>query len=120
MTLAGKLRIAYTLVDHLSFELPTFGDILYLLAPISHGWAILGRSDKFLGPCVISRQKIEPDRVILDLIESGPVLLWITDGEPHVEGGLHSVTQVGSGLWRVNLPKTHDPVQLALIRHASA
>lgn len=71
---------AVELTEAWDFELAGFEDRLLLLCPIVEGWAVIGAADKFLSPAGVHRRHADRNRLILDVPEPGPVLVW-HDGE---------------------------------------
>ena len=67
---------AIELTDAWDFELPGFEDRLLLLCPIVHGWAVIGAADKYLSPAGVACRYADEDRLVLDVPEAGPLLVW--------------------------------------------
>jgi hypothetical protein len=89
--------------DRIAVELPVFGDTFHLLVPIHHGWAVLGRPDKFLAPAGVTA--ISATTTVLDvtLPEQGPLLIWRRDGTPTTRDGSTLQSQ-RDGLWLLDAP----------------
>jgi len=87
--------------DGYGFELPGFEDRLYLLCPVQHGWAVLGRTDKYLGPALTEVLDANDLELIVRLEESGPLGLWCA-GTPLCAAG--EVVALGGGHHRIALP----------------
>ncbi len=83
-------------------ELQGFSNRLLLLSPIYKGWAVIGRSDKYLSMAAVDEIEYGEDQLTLTLHESGPVVVWSEDGEPELE--VHDVEDLGDGFWEVKLP----------------
>ncbi len=89
---------ASVLEDVWQVSLDHFADRLLLLLPIQAGWAIVGRSDKYLSPAAIEVLHVTPERLLLRLVESGPLRIWRRDGEVRSPQG--AVQGLGDGLWQ--------------------
>ena len=74
-------------------------DALILLAPVSHGWAVFGREDKYLGPAAVTRVEARPFDLSLVVIESGPILFWSDDGVVSCDDA--RCEDLGDGLFRL-------------------
>jgi hypothetical protein len=92
-----------------SFVITTFGDEMFWLTQVRHGWGPLGRADKFLGPAAITSLEINTDECRFTVREQGPVLLWSEHGAPNGTGLPLAVPQ-GPGLWLLDYPVA--PVEL--------
>lgn len=64
------------------FGMPAFCDRLVLLCPVKHGWAVIGRPDKFLSPCTVECLESSRTRLVLRMREPGPFRFWKQDGRP--------------------------------------
>jgi hypothetical protein len=89
--------------DRIALELPTFGDSLHLLVPIQHGWAVLGRADKFLSPAGVTALNATATTLEVTLPEQGPLLIWRRDGIPLLSDGA-PLRPHGNGLWLLDTP----------------
>lgn len=87
---------------------------LVLLCPIVHGWAVVGRADKFLSPAAVTALAPSADRLELTLAESGPLVVWSAHGEPRADGV--AFTDAGNGFWRADLPRGQRDRRLVLRR----
>ena len=85
-----------------SFTLTGFSDKLLLLCPVRQGWAVVGRSDKFLSPAAVKTIRAETGELHLELEESGPLVIWQDSGRPHSEGV--QFEDLGNGFWKCDLP----------------
>lgn len=90
------------LEDAYSFELTGFSDRLLLLAPIQKGWAVIGARDKYLSPVAVDQVKASRRSLKLTLVESGPLVIWSSEGEPTLEG--YVAEDLGNGFWQFDLP----------------
>ncbi len=99
--------------DRIVLDLPTFGDTFHLLVPIRHGWAVLGRVDKFLAPAGVGELTATPTALDVMLPEQGPLLLWRRDGMPATADGTLLQSQ-GDGLWLLDAPVQAGAVRIHL------
>ena len=95
---AGK---AEKLGKKYAFELKDFSDRLLLLCPIQKGWAVIGRTDKYLSPAAVEVISVSTDKLKLRLVESGPLAVWLVDGVPSAKN--ISFERQGNGLWKANI-----------------
>jgi len=77
-------------------------DRLLLLCPIRAGWAVIGRTDKYLSPAAAEVVEATPDCLQLRLLESGPLAIWTASGKPTAEDV--TFTQAGGGLYTAEMP----------------
>ncbi|MFW5802974.1 MAG: Sip1-related alpha-galactosidase [Verrucomicrobiota bacterium] len=66
--------------DGWAFALEKFADRLLLLCPIIRGWAVIGRSDKYLSPTAVTVRHVDRDCLVLESAEPATVTVW-RDGE---------------------------------------
>lgn len=92
---AEKLGEKYT------FELNGFSDRLLHLCPIQKGWAVIGRTDKYLSPAAAGVLLVTSEELRLHLVESGPLAIWLADGVPQATNA--SFVDQGNGLWKANI-----------------
>lgn len=90
------------LENEYSFELNGLSDKLLLLCPVKHGWAVIGRADKYLSPAAVESWQTQDNSLEVRLVESGPLLVWSERGIPQINGA--DVQPVGPSLYRINLP----------------
>ena len=79
-------------------EVPNFGAKLYLLYPQRKGWAIIGRSDKYLPAAAVELGEVSDERISFALLESGPLMVWSKNGAPKMEG--LTFESLGNSLYR--------------------
>jgi len=96
---AEKLGREYT------FELKGFGDRLLHLCPVRNGWAVIGRTDKYLSPAAVEVLKNTPDKLTIRMIESGPLAIW-SDGATLLAEKV-SFEDQGDGLWKADIEPGH-------------
>lgn len=80
------------------FDISSFGDEMFWLARVQHGWAVFGRADKFLGPAAVETLEATPERLVVRLIEQGPFLFWANRGRPRAKDWPET-RSLGRGLW---------------------
>ena len=85
-----------------AFELSGLSDKLLLLCPVKHGWAVIGRADKYLSPAAIESWRAQNNLLEVSLVESGPLLVWSERGIPMIKDA--EVQTIGPSLYRINLP----------------
>lgn len=88
-----------------SFVLEHFDDRLMFLCPISNGWSVVGRTDKYLSPSTVRIVFESPVELLLEVAESGPIVIWNREGV--IAADSFSCHSMGDGLWRVDLPQEH-------------
>jgi Raffinose synthase or seed imbibition protein Sip1 len=108
-------KCAFKLDNAYEFELQPLEDRLLILSPVQHGWSILGRFDKYLGPAAVEVLEIDSETVTLRITESGPLAIWLTEGTPVAEGlifkphsgGLHVADMaIGEKQKKITLTRT--------------
>ncbi|REE00143.1 Sip1-related alpha-galactosidase [Marinoscillum furvescens] len=95
-----------------TFSLGTRQEKLVQLSPIQKGWSIIGRADKYLGASSYTLQSISADRVVIDVEEAGPVLIWAKDKVPVSEQ--LTFEAVGNGLWKGTPLDTVDALRYTI------
>lgn len=100
-----------------SYELTLqgFTDSLLILCPVSEGWAVIGRADKYLSPAAVESVVCTHDCCQLTLVESGPVVIWLDEGIPGSTGD-EEAENLGKGFWRFSLPMGVREYTLTLLR----
>jgi hypothetical protein len=93
---AAKLDQSY------GFDLKGFSDRLLLLCPIHDGWAVIGRSDKYLGPAAVQIVSTSTHMLRLKMVEPGPLAIWSARGIPKAKG--FHFQDCGNGLYRADFP----------------
>ncbi|MEN6663462.1 MAG: Sip1-related alpha-galactosidase [Phycisphaerae bacterium] len=94
------------------FTLKSLADRLLLLAPIRHGWAVIGLTDKYLSPAAVTIESASPTQLILTLVEPGPLVIYAASGRPQADA--LAFTEIGGGYWRA------EPTQSTSIKIARA
>lgn len=85
-----------------TFELSGLADRLIQLSPIVKGWAIIGRTDKYLSAAAVEILGVDENAVTIRMIETGPLAVWSGQGMPKADG-LQFVGS-GGGLYRADMP----------------
>ena len=109
--LAGTAR---KLTGPYAFELEGFADRLVLLVPIAHGWAVVGRCDKYLSPAAVEVLAASADELKLRMVEPGPLGVWSARGAPTADG--LTFKDAGNGLYRADLPIAPGPRTVTIKR----
>lgn len=100
----------------LSIALQGFSDRLFLLAPIVHGWAVIGLSDKYLSPCGVQPGvRYEDKKLTLTLDESGDLVIWSANGEPTSADGTKAQS-LGQNFWKFSFPAKSGKQVITLTR----
>jgi hypothetical protein len=86
--LDGEYRVA----------VPNYSARLLLVCPILNGWAVIGRTDKYLSPVGAEVIASDARTLTLRLRESGPVAVWSATGT--LQSRDADFTDAGGGLWR--------------------
>jgi hypothetical protein len=97
-----SLGAAEKLEEEYSFTIEGFNDRLLHLCPIRDGWAVIGRTDKYLSPVAVEVLSSSPSELKIRMVESGPLSVWCDRGTPNVAGA--SVEACGGGLFHVPMP----------------
>jgi hypothetical protein len=90
------------LLAHREFPIAKFDHRFFLLCPVKAGWAVIGRSDKFLSPAAVDVVHAQPDRLQLRMRETGPLRIWRYDGR--VSSSAAAFREIARGLWHADLP----------------
>ncbi|TWU40153.1 Raffinose synthase or seed inhibition protein Sip1 [Novipirellula aureliae] len=96
-----ETKTAVDLANGFSTDVPNFDAKLLLIYPKNKGWAVIGRSDKFLPAAAIKMNSVTSSSVSFMLKESGPLLIWSEKGAPLLEGA--SFQSIGSNLYLAEL-----------------
>jgi hypothetical protein len=96
------------------FELKGFADRLVHLCPIRGGWAVIGRTDKYLSPAAAEVVAQTDTQLVLRLAESGPLAVWSAKGTLSAEG--LEFRSAGRGLWLADMPVGKKNLELTVTR----
>ena len=97
-----------------SVELTGFSDRLLLLAPIENDWAVIGARDKYLSPVAVKAVDASSEKLTIEMVEGGPLVIWSGKGTPTAEGIV--AKDLGNGFWQFDLPVTESSQQILLTR----
>ena len=95
-------------------EVPNFEAKLYLVYPKNQGWAIIGRSDKYLPAAAVELGEVSDEKVSFTLLESGPLMVWSEKGAPKMEGV--TFEDLGDNLYQANLEVKAGAMEMTLTR----
>ncbi|QQL45863.1 Sip1-related alpha-galactosidase [Sulfuriroseicoccus oceanibius] len=84
------------------------------LVPVRHGWAVLGRPDKYLAPAACRVVEQSTERLKLEVREGGPLLIWSERGVPKLEG--RAMREVSEHLYRADLESGGSDVVVTVDR----
>jgi hypothetical protein len=98
----------------LTTDVETFGAKLYLLYPKTQGWAVIGRTDKYLPSAAVKLKSVSDKQVSFTLKESGPLMIWSEKGAPKMKGA--SFKSVGDNLYLADLPVKAGAVEITVTR----
>ena len=79
-----------------------FSDRFLLLSPIHDGWAVVGRTDKYLSPAAVEVVSRTSRVLELRMVESGPLAVWTSAGA--VSSKEAKVHRADGGLWTLDPP----------------
>lgn len=85
-----------------TFELSGLEDRLIQLSPITKGWAVIGRTDKYLSAAAVQILDINKRAVTIKMIEAGPLTVWSKQGVPKADG--LQFKDAGNGLYKADMP----------------
>ena len=84
------------------FELAEFSDCLLQVSPVENGWALIGRTDKYLCGAAVELVESSKNELVLNLPEAGPVAVYTARVKPKSDGV--EFTDLGNGIYQANLP----------------
>ncbi|MDO7172375.1 Sip1-related alpha-galactosidase [Mariniflexile sp. AS56] len=79
-------KTAKPLTEDFNFELKTREERLFQLSPIIEGWAVIGRTDKYLAAGTVEVKSISKSDITVTMKESGPLTVWSKNGVPKING----------------------------------
>jgi len=106
---------AEKLTDRYEFDLKGFADRLLHLCPVKKGWAVIGRTDKYLCPAAVEIVSISPSKLKLRMKESGPLAVWCETGTPLAERCVF--IDCGNGLWEGNMTPGKRDIVLTIRKY---
>lgn len=95
-------------------KISNFGAKLFLIYPKTKGWAVIGRSDKYLPAAAVSNQTITDRLISFTLAESGPLLIYSEKGQPKMQGV--EFKHIGDGLYQADLEVVSGKRQFSISR----
>lgn len=95
-----KNQVAERLDSEITFPMKQFSDQFFIISPIIEGWAVIGRTDKYLSPAAVKVTHRSEYELSLRMLESGPLLIWNED--PIVSDDVH-FEWTGNGVWKANV-----------------
>lgn len=69
----------------IDFEIKGFGHKLFFMCPINNGWAVIGRTDKYLSPATVEILAVNGENLSIKMHEAGNIVLYSEKGEPKCE-----------------------------------
>lgn len=86
----------------LTFEMEPNEAKLFMLFPKTKGWAVIGRTDKYLSAAAVKIESIEDSKIVFTLSEYGPFAIWSKKGIPKMQGV--EFKAAGKGLYTTKIP----------------
>lgn len=102
------------LTEDFSAEVDDFGAKLFMLYPKTQGWAVIGRTDKYLPSAAVKVKSVSKDKVVFTLHESGPLAIWSDQGAPQMKGA--TFKSIGENLYLADLPVEAGAKELTVTR----
>jgi hypothetical protein len=96
-------KSAAALTAKLAFPMPKFSDRLLLLCPIRNGWAVIGRTDKYLSPSGVEILETGPGEVLVKMKEGGPLAVWQSDAQAAVQSPDCKFRRLAANLWQAEV-----------------
>ncbi len=100
--------------DGFSTEVSDFDAKLFLVYPKVKGWAVIGRSDKYLPAAAVDVHSATEQQVEFTLKESGPLLIWSEKGAPKMSDVIFE--PMGEHLYFADLPVSSGLQEFKLTR----
>ncbi|MGJ8691855.1 MAG: Sip1-related alpha-galactosidase [Thalassotalea sp.] len=100
--------------DKFSTKIANFDAKLFLLYPKTQGWAVIGRTDKYLPAAAVKIQSVSPKQITFTLAESGPLMIWSANGKPTMAGAIFKA--IGNGLYLADLKVAKGSRELTVKR----
>ena len=96
------------------FELKGFSDKLFLISHIENGWAVIGRSDKYMSPAAVEIISNTGNELRIRMTEVGPLMVYCEKGKPKIEG-INSIA-VGADFYKFDFPVRSEIKTLTITR----
>lgn len=98
----NELAFGMVLDNTYDFDVAQMKAKVFTLAPIHNGWAVIGRSDKYIGGCTYTIKNCTKSKIELILDESGPIIVYNSSMQPKVSEG--SIRKLNNGFYLIDLP----------------
>jgi len=85
---------------------------IFNIAPVQHGWSVIGRSDKYMGGCTYHIENCSESTLDLLLDESGPFIVYCKDSCPITDNG--EVLVLGNHFYKIELPVGERDLKIRL------
>jgi hypothetical protein len=95
-------KTAMPLTKRHSFVIPKFSDRLFLVCPVRNGWAVIGRTDKYLAPAAVEVVKAERTELLVRLKEPGLLTLW-ENGAATPKSSQCQFRKIAAHLWQADV-----------------
>ncbi|PQB07698.1 hypothetical protein BST83_11420 [Polaribacter filamentus] len=96
------------------FEVENMKGKIFTLSPIIKGWAVIGRSDKYISGCTYRIEKQTKRKLTLILDESGPIVVYSATQKPQTSHGI--VKSIGKGFYSIELSTGEKNKKLTLYK----
>ena len=98
----------------LEMPLKGFSDCLLQVSPVENGWAVIGRTDKYLCGAAVAEASTAPTAMKLRLHEGGPFAVYSAEGLPKAEG--ITFDALGGGIYKADIPVGRSPTEITIHR----
>ncbi|MCP5535227.1 MAG: raffinose synthase [Akkermansiaceae bacterium] len=95
-------------------EVADFGAKLFLLYPKTQGWAVIGRTDKYLPSAAVKVKSVSEKEIVFTLKETGPLAIWSDQGAPILKGARFQ--RIADNLYLADLPIKAGATELTVTR----
>jgi hypothetical protein len=109
-----KQQTVFPMVGTFSADVGDFDAKLFLLYPKTKGWAVIGRTDKYLPAAAVKVQSVSDQKIVFTLKESGPLTIWSEKGAPKMKGA--SFKSIGNNLYLAELPVKSGAMEVTVTR----
>jgi hypothetical protein len=97
-----------------TFELKGLEDRFFQLVPIRKGWAVIGRTDKYLSAAAVEVVSVDEGAMRIKMIESGPLAIWSERGVP--KGDVVSFQAAGKGVYKADIHVGGSDMMISVTR----
>jgi hypothetical protein len=91
-----------------------FSDRLIQISPITNGWSVIGRTDKYLSAGTVTSIESDATSLKITLHEAGPFAIWLADGTPKADS--ITFTAKGNGQFIADVPVKSEPLTLTITK----